>query len=163
MYQEEYLTPKKSMDNTLDSTPVDINSTPKAVRQKMMVVSAMKHKLFSYVNNEILNDGIKDRVFDVEIKDGVLNANIEHQSYLQRFFNYICPAAVDYNASCMQYYNTEDAEVFWRDEYHNNRKLDIVNPTLPYEQSEDAMKSPIEKISFTVDEGIEEIFYKFNE
>jgi hypothetical protein len=159
VYQEEYLTPKKSTNNTLDSTPVNVNSTPKDVRQKMMVVSAVKHKLFSYVNNEILND----KEFD-----GVLNENIEHQSYLQRFFHYICPAAVDYNepyGSCMQYYNAEDAEVFWRKECHSDRKLHVANPISRHHQPGDAMKSPIEKISFTIyegAEGAEEIFHEFD-
>ncbi len=163
---QEYITPKKSADKTLDSTNIgrtQDGSISKVPRQKMLVVSAIKRKLFVDQNNETR----KDILDDVEDSSNeVLSINIEHQSYLQRFCNYICPAAVDYSglyAMRMSYYDTEETEKFCREEYRNIRNTNFPNPlickdgfNLVNENSlNNGFKSPIEKVSFIMEEGVE--------
>ena len=112
---------KRDIDLTFHSTPDKLTGSRKTSScRKIHVISAEKHKPFMV--NEILDH------------------NAQHQSYLRKFFNYFCPASVDYGCNM-------EAEKFW-----NNQYTSKVDHTIEFPLQLDSTRSPIEMVSFMAEE-----------
>ena len=136
MYSEQYMTPKTELNST------ECENKFTTTRQKIKITVADKHK---HINTRI---NFEEETRD---KEDILNVNKEHQSYLEKFFGYMCPASIKYEAEAYICHKNQKKNEITKLKYTINKVIELST-------IDNATVSPIEQISFFIENEKEDIY-----